>query len=340
MHVRAASLILAALLVHAPALAETSNEAKQAAALYERALKAIDEGQKEEAAGLMRSAFFIHPSSEYVCDLGRLELSLGHGAKACNALTVCLRMLPAVGAEESVHAGKSLLDSAKALAGTMKVSANIPLADVFIGGVLYGKTPLLGPAYVDPGRHMVELRAPGYDSATRVVDVEAGKELDLHFDMKPTTLRASPPPPPLSTAKKPAPPPPQAKQRKEAHPRKAVLVAGYGMSLVGTAVGVGGLMAANAAVSEGELIFKALAGSDGSTCTIQSTDQPCRDAGGGYGGVVGFTALGVGGIALALAGGGVLAYEFLRTEEANKEHVCAVLTPAAGGGMFLISGAW
>src|SRR5688500_10665103 len=176
MYVRAAILVLAGLLASAPAVAETSSAQKEAAAVYERALKAIDDGKKEEAAGLMRAAYFIHPEPEYVCNLGRLELGLGHGAKAANALTICIRVLPE-DAEETVAAAKSLLSAAKALAGTITITAHIPLADVFIGGVQYGKTPLLGPAYIDPGRWMVELRAPGYDAGTRVIDVEAGKEL-------------------------------------------------------------------------------------------------------------------------------------------------------------------
>lgn len=68
-----------------------------------------------------------------------------------------------------------------------------------------------------------------------------------------------------------------------------------------------------------------------------SGDDSCRDV---YGAVAGFTALGVGGIALALAGGGFLAYEFLRVDSVNKASVSAAVAPAAGGGTFAIKGAW
>jgi hypothetical protein len=342
MYVRAAILVSAALLAPAPAMAETSNAQKEASALYERAQKAIDDGKKEEAAGLMRAAYFIHPEPEYVCNLGRLELGLGHGAKAANALTICIRVLPEADFEETVAAAKSLLASAKALAGTIKITANIPLADVFIGGVQYGKTPLIGPAYIDPGRHRVELRAPGYDAGTRILDVEAGTELDVHIDLKPSTLRAPPtPPPPSAAPSSPSPPrPTPPKQRKGMQPRTAVLVAGYGISLVGTAVGATALMAAVAAKSEGKEMVEALREHNDPNCSVPSGDDACRGVAERYDAVVGFTALGVGGIAVALGGGGLLAYELLRVDEANKGAVCAVLAPAAGGGLVTIKGVW
>lgn len=51
---------------------------------------------------------------------------------------------------------------AKALCGTLRIRSNIAEADVILGGKTIGKTPLNDPAFVEPGRHLVEVRAPGY----------------------------------------------------------------------------------------------------------------------------------------------------------------------------------
>jgi outer membrane protein assembly factor BamD (BamD/ComL family) len=67
---------------------------EQATKLYKEATKALNEGRDEAAAEKLREAFRLHRVHEYVCNLGMLELNLGRGPKAAEALFTCRRLLP------------------------------------------------------------------------------------------------------------------------------------------------------------------------------------------------------------------------------------------------------
>lgn len=66
--------------------------------------------------------------------------------------------------------------------GTVLLKARVPGADVFVDGVLVGRTPELLRIPVEPGRRTVSLRRAGYVSASKDLQVGEGAEVELELD--------------------------------------------------------------------------------------------------------------------------------------------------------------
>lgn len=347
MRVFATLLLLFVLL--APSRSSAASPEEQAAVIYKQAVKAMNAGRDPDAVAKMREAFEVFPSAEYICNVGSLELGMEHGAKAAEAFSKCLQVLAPSEAPLRATIERQLA-RAKALAATLMITANVAGAEVNLGGQVIGKTPLPGLAFVEPGRHVLELRAPGYNPEARILDLTAGSDLRLDINLEPAEVTAPPlptapkPPPPPATAPKPPPAPklpaPPREPREGTRPRTAVLLTGFGMGVIGGALGAGGLVAAAAAKSEGDAMVQALKEGASWGCTDPDDGKPCFDVQGRYSAAVGFTALGVGGIALATAGGGLLAYELLRADAERGAPVCAVLVPSHGGAVVAFKGSW
>jgi hypothetical protein len=321
---------------------------EQATKLYKEATKALNEGRDEAAAEKLREAFRLHRVHEYVCNLGMLELNLGHGPKAAEALFTCRRLLPA---KESAIGPmvERLLSKAKALSGTLRIQANVAEADVLLGGKIIGKTPLNAPAFVDPGRHIVELRAPGYEPNLRIVDLPAGSDFEIDFTLEPAELRA----PPLPAKPSPPVPLPTSKAAESAQSslspkslmprgfevRPALLITGLSLAIVGISVGASSLVAATAKASEARHMNFDLSDTSSATCTAHG-GRTCAELSERANSAVTFTVVGFAGIALATAGGGILTYELLRAEARRNVSMSASLVGAPRGGLLTFRGAW
>lgn len=85
--------------------------------------------------------------------------------------------------------------------GSVSVNVRPPNAEIFIDGERWVTPETTGPLVVQlaPGRHTIELRAPGYRPFSSVVDVRRGET---------TPLNVSLPPGPVSREQLPPPPPP------------------------------------------------------------------------------------------------------------------------------------
>ncbi len=66
--------------------------------------------------------------------------------------------------------------------GVVKIKCNIRRAQVLLDGKPIGRTPFDGD--VEPGRHTLQVVAPGKLQDTRVIEVKAGESLDLTVDLK------------------------------------------------------------------------------------------------------------------------------------------------------------
>jgi hypothetical protein len=331
------------------AVSPKSPQEQQAMKLAREASMALDAGRKEEAADKLRQAFRLHQLPDFPCILGKIELDLGHGSKAAEALHTCLKILPMtdVVLRYRIEGGYS---RAKALSGTLRVRANIEEADVILGGKSLGKTPLNEPAFVDPGRHLVEVRAPGYAPELRVVDLPAGSEIDLDITLKPAELTAPPLPaktstplPTLPRATAPARPPPAPPRAAVPHGfvvRPAFLLTGLGLATAGIAAGAGTLVASAATESEARAMNLALTDKSALICTAPENGRACADLSDRVDSVIAFKVVGFTSIALATIGSGMVAYELLRAEAIRSVIMGAAVVGAPNGGMFTIHGAW
>src|SRR5262245_9860772 len=81
--------------------------------------------------------------------------------------------------------------------GTVSVTVRPTTADVFIDGDRWVSPDLSVPLVVQlvPGRHRIEVRAPGYRPFSTVVEIHSGESTPLNVSL-PAGFMAQPPPPP------------------------------------------------------------------------------------------------------------------------------------------------
>jgi PEGA domain len=84
--------------------------------------------------------------------------------------------------------GGSSSPKVKSTMGSIRLKANVSLAQVYIDGALYGTVDefdgLSNHLELDGGRHLLELRADGYESYSKEINVEAGKTLTHRASLK------------------------------------------------------------------------------------------------------------------------------------------------------------
>lgn len=66
--------------------------------------------------------------------------------------------------------------------GILKVTANVRRATILLGGKAIGVVPFDGD--VEPGRHQLQVAAPGKVADTRVIDIKAGEEMTVDVQLK------------------------------------------------------------------------------------------------------------------------------------------------------------
>lgn len=333
-----------------------SSDEERAYAAAKEARKAYREGRKEEAIERYGAAWELFKDPLWMCDRGALEFEQGRPWDAAQHLSICLRLLKP---EDKKVIGKKVersLDEARARVGALTVKANVPDAEVVVNDKVVGKLPLLDPIFLSPGSHAVEVRAPGYQSDVRLAVLFAGRTLTIPMRLEPMRAEVAPPlesaPPEAKKEKPSAPVPPPMLPEKTMAPlppsvgavasapvpvRASVVFAGLGLSVVGTAVGVGSFMASSAAQGEAKTKYRSLT-NDGVRCET-TTPDPCAEPEDAMDRAMGLTALGVTGIAVGLLGSGLIVYELVRpSTQVNAMNAQVAVTAAAGGGTLQLTG--
>ena len=172
---------------------------------YQEGVKDFDSGKWEEARAAFLQAYALKRSPAILLNLGLSELRAGrYYEDAGNHLQQFLRELPAASADQRATAEKGVAD-VKRRSGMLVVTVDAGGADISIDGATVGRSPLLDPIFVKPGKHTVFAAYQGKSSAS-VVDVKigavAGATLSLGVAGAPAPAVVTPP-----SAGTPTPPP-------------------------------------------------------------------------------------------------------------------------------------
>src|SRR5262249_48962685 len=89
--------------------------------------------------------------------------------------------------------GEAALREAQARIETIRLSVNVPGAEVRVDGRAVGKAPLLDPVFVDPGPHTVEALLEGVPTARATGQAKAGGARELVLELKKDEVEAKPP---------------------------------------------------------------------------------------------------------------------------------------------------
>ncbi len=140
---------------------------------YQEGVKDFDAGKWEEARGAFLQAYALKRSPAILLNLGLSELRAGkYYEDAGNHLQQFLREVPGANPDQRATAEKSIAD-VKRHSGMLVVVVDANGADVSLDGATVGRSPLLDPVFVKPGKHTVFAVYQGKSSAS-VVEAKAG----------------------------------------------------------------------------------------------------------------------------------------------------------------------
>lgn len=171
---------------------------------YNEGIKAFDAGKYEEARAAFLQSYALKRHPAILLNIGQAELRSNHPEDAGNHFQQFLREHQGATADQRAAAEKGIAD-AKKKAGFIIVIVDATGADISIDGAAVGKSPLLDPVFVKPGKHTLYATLQG-KGATTVVDAKQGSAatatLTLGIQGGPPPVQPPPAQPP------PAQPPP------------------------------------------------------------------------------------------------------------------------------------
>jgi tetratricopeptide (TPR) repeat protein len=186
-----ALLVCAALAWGSPALAQPEGEGAPAAASAEaqeqfaRGVAAFEEGRLREAVELFKAADALAPSARLSFNIGKVYERMGDSRAALAAYRDYLRRLPEAENRDQVSQRIDELEGTLEELGIQQLSVfSTPSgATVVIDGTSRGVTPWTGE--LAPGVHRVDLQLPGYQNATRSMELPAQHATDLVLQLEP-----------------------------------------------------------------------------------------------------------------------------------------------------------
>lgn len=218
-----------------PANAEQKQEA---ARRFEHGIKLYEEGDYALALAEFERVYELVPDYRVLYNIGQMNMQLGRYARALRIL----REYVSRGGDElppdrrgAVQADLRLLETRTA---TLDLDVQPAGAEIWLDGVLVGRSPLAEPLVVDVGQRTVQVRVRGYVARTQTVTLAGGdrREVSVVLQEERATTAAQPQP-----KARPEPPP-------SAPPRAATASSGTSR-WVWAGWTATGLLAASSAVS-------------------------------------------------------------------------------------------
>jgi tetratricopeptide (TPR) repeat protein len=167
---------------------------------FTRGVELAGQGDYEPALAEFLAAYQASPHFAVLYNIAQAYILLGRPIEAIATLEQYLReggdQIPA---ERSERVAQQI-DAQRIQVAQLRIAVNVPSAAIELDGRAVGSAPLAAPLQVNPGTHLLSLRAPDRPPLLRSVTLGAGQMLDL-------ALELPAPPPAVALAVPPEPPP-------------------------------------------------------------------------------------------------------------------------------------
>lgn len=182
--IRSFALVLLVGALTFPALAQPSDDAvAQAREHFERGVELFNEGRNDAALAEFDRAYQIAPAPPVLYNIARVHEALGDAVKAADAYAKYLEDAGDSLSRRRRHEVTAALERQRARIAFVTVTSNVEEATVSVDGVDVATTPLDEPLRLSAGQHTVGVRAAGYDSARRAVQVAGGDRVTLELEI-------------------------------------------------------------------------------------------------------------------------------------------------------------
>lgn len=248
----------------------------QARELWAEGSAAFNKGQLERARLLYLSAWRAQHHWQIAGSLGHVEMALGRHRDAAEHLAIYLREsrdVPNVDPRDRALLS-SEIERARAKIGAVTIAAEPAGAEVIVDGANVGKTPLADPVFVEPGRHVIEARMEGYQSAAEARELTPGGAAEVRFKLAAEPAPPKPEPPrvgPVAGQGTPLAPVPRYQVN------KGLVYGGAALSAVALGVGFGLTAMSNSAAAErNSFRTDCNSGDHGGCAQFESSDERRR----------------------------------------------------------------
>ena len=190
---RLALVLFASAVWLSPALARAEDDATVVAReRFKEGVGFFDQKQFDKARIAFMQAYALKKHPAVLLNLAHSELQSGHEADAAKHFSMYLRDAKNPSESDKQNAETGLL-AAKAVVGEVAIEVETEGADVYVDGTLEGRSPLPGPAFVDPGTHTLEAKKDGRTASAQVT-ASAGQatSASLRFEAKRAPAAARP----------------------------------------------------------------------------------------------------------------------------------------------------
>ncbi|MFO0590714.1 MAG: hypothetical protein U0441_24435 [Polyangiaceae bacterium] len=189
---------------HAQQPAPTDQVTEAARQKYQEGVKAFEAGKYEDARSAFLQAYALKRVPAVLLNLGQSEIKSSHWEDGGNHLQQFIRDHKGA-TPDQISAAQAGIAEAKKKTGHVVVIVNAVGADLSLDGLSIGKSPLLDPYFVKPGKHVLYASYQG-SAATAAVDVQKGIATSATLTLAVTTApTATVPTAPVPTTTAPAP---------------------------------------------------------------------------------------------------------------------------------------
>jgi hypothetical protein len=240
---RCAFLAVGLLVVQVPRVARCQSPASdtpedvenaKARQTFKEGIAAFDRRDFEAARVAFLQTFALKPTAPVVRrNLGLAEIYSGHYLEGARRLG---RVIHTTDEGSSVDRARMVesLKKAEAHLERVTVEVNVEGAEIQIGDVDLGTSPLPFAWYLEPGSYDVRVTKPGFSPYTETRVARAGNAQHLRIGLKPIEIEQ---PVPVAPLREPEPPPPRPELDRTG-PNPWVLVAGSVVTAGGLAAGL------------------------------------------------------------------------------------------------------
>lgn len=162
----------------------SASDIAEARRRYELGVRFYDDGNFEAARIEFERAYASAPSYRILYNIALAYRSLNNYVDALKAFERYLvDARNEIAPERRASVEKDIVEL-KARIGRVRVTADVPGAEILIDGIVVGKAPLSAPVAVNPGLRRISAQAEGYAAASRTVTVGSSEELSTNLHLE------------------------------------------------------------------------------------------------------------------------------------------------------------
>jgi len=167
-----------------PAVAPDAAARQLAGQHFDRGIEFFNEERFDAALAELARAHELAPAHQTLYNLARVHAALGHAVEAARAYARYLREAGDAIPPRRRAEAEEALEAQTVRIGHLDVETDIDGATIAVDGVDVATTPLPDPIPLSAGTHLVEVHAPGRESARRAVAIAGLSTAHLAVELR------------------------------------------------------------------------------------------------------------------------------------------------------------